>query len=194
MESINIYFGYNSVLILSFFFISFIVLILKYITLGKSNDILFSTYKSSLYNPLTYIRMFTHILGHGDWKHFSNNFLYILLIGPMIEEKYGTNNLLIMILITAGVTGIINFIIGRKKILGASGIVFMMIVLSSFVNIQTGKIPITLILIFIFYIVNEILDGLFKNDKVSHLGHIIGAICGGIFGFIYFYNGGILFI
>ena len=194
MESINIYFGYNSVLILSFFFISFIVLILKYITLGKSNDILFSTYKSSLYNPLTYIRMFTHILGHGDWKHFSNNFLYILLIGPMIEEKYGTNNLLIMILITAGVTGIINFIIGRKKILGASGIVFMMIVLSSFVNIQTGKIPITLILIFIFYIVNEILDGLFKNDKVSHLGHIIGAICGGIFGFLYFYNGGILFI
>ena len=194
MESINIYFGYNSVLILSFFFISFIVLILKYITLGKSNDILFSTYKSSLYNPLTYIRMFTHILGHGDWKHFSNNFLYILLIGPMIEEKYGTNNLFIMILITAGVTGIINFIIGRKKILGASGIVFMMIVLSSFVNIQTGKIPITLILIFIFYIVNEILDGLFKNDKVSHLGHIIGAICGGIFGFLYFYNGGILFI
>ena len=194
MESINIYFGYNSVLILSFFFISFIVLILKYITLGKSNDILFSTYKSSLYNPLTYIRMFTHVLGHGDWKHFSNNFLYILLIGPMIEEKYGTNNLFIMILITAGVTGIINFIIGRKKILGASGIVFMMIVLSSFVNIQTGKIPITLILIFIFYIVNEILDGLFKNDKVSHLGHIIGAICGGIFGFLYFYNGGILFI
>ena len=194
MELINIYFGYNSVLILSFFFISFIVLILKYITLGKSNDILFSTYKSSLYNPLTYIRMFTHVLGHGDWKHFSNNFLYILLIGPMIEEKYGTNNLLIMILITAGVTGIINFIIGRKKILGASGIVFMMIVLSSFVNIQTGKIPITLILIFIFYIVNEILDGLFKNDKVSHLGHIIGALCGGIFGFLYFYNGGILFI
>ena len=185
MESINIYFGYNSVLILSFFFISFIVLILKYITLGKSNDILFSTYKSSLYNPLTYIRMFTHVLGHGDWKHFSNNFLYILLIGPMIEEKYGTNNLLIMILITAGVTGIINFIIGRKKILGASGIVFMMIVLSSFVNIQTGKIPITLILIFIFYIVNEILDGLFKNDKVSHLGHIIGAICGGIWIYIF---------
>ena len=194
MELINTYFGYNSVLILSFFFISFIVLILKYITLGKSNDILFSSYKSSLLNPLTYIRIFTHALGHHDWKHFSNNFLYILLIGPMIEEKYGTLNLLIMMIITAGVTGIINFILGKKKILGASGIVFMMIVLSSFVNIQTGKIPITLVLIFIFYIVNEILEGLFKKDNLSHLGHVIGAICGGIFGFLYFYNGGNLFI
>ena len=88
-----------------------------------------------------------------------------------------------MILITAGITGIINSIISKNSILGASGIVFMFIVLSSFVNIEAGKIPLTLILIFIFYIVNEIIDGLFKKDNVSHLGHLIGAISGLIFGF-----------
>lgn len=184
MELIN-YFHYNSILILTFFFTSFLALILKYATLGASNDILFSSYRSSLLNPLTYVRWFTHILGHSDWKHFSNNFLYILLIGPMIEEKYGTLNLLVMILITAGITGIINHIAGNKKILGASGIVFMLIIMSSFVNIQTGKIPITLILIFIFYIVNEIIDGILKKDNVSHTGHIIGAICGCLFGFYF---------
>lgn len=184
MELIN-YFHYNSVLILTFFFSSFVVLILKYITLGASNDLLFSSYRSSLLNPLTYIRLFTHVLGHTDWKHFSNNFLYILLIGPMIEEKYGSYNLLIMILITAGLTGILNHIIGNKKILGASGIVFMLIVMSSFVNIEAGKIPITLVLIFIFYIVNEIIDEIFKKDNISHAGHIIGAICGCIFGFYF---------
>lgn len=188
------YLQYNSVLILTFFFLSFGALILKYVTFGKSNKILFSTYRSSLLNPLTYVRLFTHILGHSDWKHFSNNFLYILLIGPMIEEKYGTINLLIMILITAGVTGIINHIIGRKRLLGASGIVFMLIMMSSFVNIQVGKVPITLILIFIFYIVNEIIDGVLKKDDISHTGHIIGAICGTIFGFLYFYTGGNLFV
>ena len=187
------YLQYNSVLILSFFFLSFAALILKYITFGKSNKVLFSTYRSSLLNPLTYVRFFTHILGHSDWKHFSNNFLYILLIGPMIEEKYGTINLLIMMLITAGVTGIINHIVGRKRILGASGIVFMLIMMSSFVNIQAGKIPITLILLFIFYIVDEIIDGVLKKDDVSHVGHIIGAICGTIFGFLYFYTAGNLF-
>jgi membrane associated rhomboid family serine protease len=188
------YLQYNSVLILTFFFLSFGALILKYVTFGKSNKLIFSTYRSSLLNPLTYVRFFTHILGHSDWKHFSNNFLYILLIGPMIEEKYGTINLLIMILITAGVTAIINHIIGRKRLLGASGIVFMLIMMSSFVNIQIGKIPITLILIFVFYIVNEIIDGVLKKDDISHIGHIIGAICGTIFGFLYFYTGGNLFV
>ena len=187
MDIVN-YFQYNSILILTFFFVSLMAIILKYITNGKSNDLLFSSYRSSLKSPLTYIRFFTHVIGHDDWKHFSNNFLYILLIGPMLEEKYGTINLLIMMLITAGIIGIINYIIGKKKILGASGIVFMLIVMSSFVNIQTGKIPITLILIFIFYIVNEIIDGMFKNDNVSHSGHIIGSICGAIFGFLQIYG------
>lgn len=193
MDLIN-YFQYNSVLILTFFFVSFFVLLLKYITFGKSNNVLFSSYRSSLLNPLTYIRLFTHVLGHDDWKHFSNNFLYILLVGPMIEEKYGSLNLLIMILITSGLTGIINNIIGRKRILGASGIVFMLIIMSSFVNLQVSKIPITLVLIFIFYIVNEILDCVFKKDNISHLGHIIGAICGCTFGFLYFYTNGAFFL
>ncbi len=174
---------YNSTLILSYFFISLIVLILSKLTNKKSDTILFSSYRSSLINPLTYIRLFTHVLGHQNWHHFSNNFLYILLIGPMIEEKYGTLNLLWMIIITAGITGIINSLISKNSILGASGIVFMFIILSSFVNIEAGKIPLTLILIFIFYIVNEIIDGLFKKDNVSHLGHLIGALSGFIFGF-----------
>ncbi len=187
MEIIN-NFQYNSVLILTYFFISLVAIILKYITNGKTNDLLFSSYRSSLKNPLTYVRFFTHAIGHLDWKHFSTNFLYILLIGPMLEEKYGTINLLVMMLITAGIIGIINYIIGKKKILGASGIVFMLIVMSSFVNLQAGKIPITLVLIFIFYIVNEILDGMFKDDNVSHSGHIIGAICGAIFGFVQMYG------
>ena len=178
-------FQYNSTLILSFFFISLAALILKWIPGGFTNDLLFSTYRSSPLNPLTYIRFVTHVLGHQDWKHFSNNFIYILLIGPIIEEKYGTMELLTMMIITAVVIGLLNTIFSKNKILGASGIVFMLIVLSSFANIQVGKIPITLVLIFLFYIVNEIIDGLFKNDNVSHMGHIIGAVCGALFGFYF---------
>ena len=174
---------YNSVLILSYFFISLIALILNAITSGKSNQVLFSSYRSSPLNPLTYIRFFTHAIGHTGWHHFSSNFLTMLLIGPMIEEKYGTLNLLIMMLITAGITGIINTIISRKAILGASGNVFMLIMLSSMVNLEAGKIPLTLVLILLFYIVNEIISGIFIKDNVSHMGHIIGAICGVIFGF-----------
>lgn len=185
MEVLN-HLGYNSVVILSFFFISLFALILNYLTKGKCNKTLFSSYRSSLLNPMTYVRLVTHIFGHADWNHFMNNFLYILLIGPMIEEKYGSINLIIMILVTAIITGILNSLFSKKRILGASGIVFMLIVLSSFVNLTSGKVPITLILICIFYVVNEIISGIFKKDDISHMGHLIGAVCGFIFGFYIF--------
>ena len=79
MEIIN-YLQYNSVLILSYFFVCLGAYILNLISSGKINDVLFSSYRSSLLNPLTYIRLFTHAIGHENWKHFSSNFLYILLI------------------------------------------------------------------------------------------------------------------
>ncbi len=180
------YLGYNSLVILSYFFLSLLALFLGKITKGKSNKLLFISRRTSLLNPMTYIRMVTHILGHENWEHFRNNFLYILLIGPIIEEKYGSINLLIMILITAVITSIINMIITKNGILGASGISFMLILLSSLVNLQNGKIPLTLILIFIFYIASEIVDGMFKKDNISHFSHIIGAICGFIYGFYFF--------
>ncbi len=126
--------------------------------------------------------MFTHVIAHEGWSHLRHNFLNILLVGPLIEEKYGSIQLLIMITITAGVTGLLNIIVGKYRILGASGIVFMLIILSSFVNFSGGKIPITLILICAFYIIDEILAS-FKKDRVCHSSHLIGAICGGIYGF-----------
>ena len=91
------YIEYNSVVTLTMFFISLFTLGLNYITKGKSNQYLFSTKRTSLLNPMTYIRFFTHILGHSNWKHFSNNYLKILLLGPLIEEKYGSIDFLIMI-------------------------------------------------------------------------------------------------
>lgn len=185
MEYVD-YFGYNSVVILSFFFLSLVVLILDKITKKKSNWF-FSSGRGNMFNPFTYIRMFTHVLGHMDFNHFRNNFLYILLIGPMIEEKYGSYNLIIMILITAFVTALVNMIFKKNTvILGASGITYMLILLSSLVNLENGKIPITLILIFLFYIFGEIKDGINKRGNVSHLSHVVGAICGFMYGFIYF--------
>jgi GlpG protein len=74
---------YNSPVIISFFIICIIVFILNNITRGKLNTLLFSNYRSSLLNPLTYFRMISHIFGHSDWNHLKRNFLYILLIGPM---------------------------------------------------------------------------------------------------------------
>ncbi len=177
------YVNYNAVVTLTMFFISFFLLFLDKLTRGWLTKTFFSTERASLLNPLTYLRFFTHILGHSDFDHFSSNYLKILLLGPMIEEKYGSWNFLLMILITAFITGIYNFIKGNTRLKGASGIAFMLIVLSAFVNVTENKIPLTFILILLFYLIDEIRD-LRKKDGISHEGHLIGALAGMVFGFI----------
>lgn len=182
----NIQFDYNSKVIITYFLISLTAWFLNIITRGKSNKLLFEGYRGSIFNPMTYIRMVTHAIGHEDWDHLVSNFLIILLIGPMIEEKYGSINLLIMFLITSIVINLYNILFNDYRIKGASGNVYMLIVLSSFSNISEGKIPITLILIGIFYIIGEMKKTITEgNTKIYHDGHLIGAVCGLIFGFYF---------
>ncbi len=184
----SIKFDYNSKVILTYLFICLGAWFLNKLTRGKTNKLLFENYRSSPLNPLTYIRMFTHCIGHKDLDHLISNFLYILLVGPMIEEKYGSINLILMFAITSLIIALFNIIISNKVILGASGNVFMLIVLSSFANISEGKIPLTLVLILIFYCFGEVKRSLLEgNKKVYHDGHLIGALCGLLFGFIFLY-------
>lgn len=177
---------YNSPVILSFTFTSLVVLILGYMTESYITQLLFTVYRGSLVDPLFYVRLFTHVLGHANWEHFLGNFMLILLIGPMLEEKYGSKKLLLMMLCTAFVTGLMNVLFFSTGLLGASGIVFMLILLSSFANTKEGSIPLTLILVAIAYIGNEIVSGMFVADNISQITHIIGGICGCVMG--YFLN------
>ncbi len=130
-----------------------------------------------------YIRIFTHIIGHVSWEHLLSNFAIILLIGPILEEKYGSFSLLIMILITAFVTGVLNALIFSTGLLGASGVAFMMILLVSFTNIRNGEIPLTFILILILYLAKELISSVQAN-QISEFAHIVGGMCGSMFGFL----------
>ena len=185
-EEIITKFDYNAPVILTYFFICLIILMIDKLCKGKFSATFFTTYKNdSLLNPLTYFKLVSHSLGHADWDHLYSNFIKILLIGPLIEEKYGSINLLIAMILTSLIIGIVNKILGKGGILGASGVAYMLILLSSFVNMENGKIPITLTLIMLFFVVDEVIK-LFKRKKdgVSHLGHITGAICGIVFGLL----------
>lgn len=185
-EEIISKFDYNAPVILTYFFICFLILMIDKLCRGNFSKTFFTTYKNdSLLNPLTYFKLISHSLGHADWDHLYSNFIKILLIGPLIEEKYGSINLLIALVLTSLIIGIVNKILGKGGILGASGVAYMLILLSSFVNMENGKIPITLTLIILFFVVDEVIK-LFrrKKDGVSHLGHITGAICGIILGML----------
>ncbi len=176
--------SYNSPVILTFVLISLFSLILGAITNGVSTQYFFSVFRSSFSDPLSYVRIFTHVLGHANFEHFFSNMLIILLIGPVLEEKYGSKIILYLIIFTALITGLFNIIFFETSLLGASGIAFMFILLASFVNIKRGEIPLTLILISLMYIGNEIYLGLTRPDNISRITHIIGGILGAFFGFI----------
>lgn len=175
---------YNSPVVLSFALISLAVLLIGQITANASNILLFSVYRSSMLSPLFYIRLFGHVLGHSGWSHYIGNMMLFLLIGPMLEEKYGSKDLLFMILITAFVTGIVHIIVSPAGLLGASGVVFMMITLSSVTSVKKGKIPLTLIFVVILYIGQQIINGIFVKDNISQLTHIVGGVLGIVFGLV----------
>jgi membrane associated rhomboid family serine protease len=132
----------------------------------------------------TYIGLISHILGHADWNHLLSNFTMILLVGPILEERHGSRTLVTMILITALITGLINVAFASTPILGASGIVFMMILLASYSNVVKGEIPLTFIAVTVLFLGREAISLFDSDDGVSHFAHLIGGAAGAAFGFL----------
>lgn len=175
---------FNAPVILSLVIACFLVTLLGELTGGKSTQIAFMTYHSSLKNPMTYIRFFTHVLGHGGWSHFIGNATYLLLLGPMLEEKHGSRVLMEIIMITAIITGIVNYVFFWDTALcGASGIVFALIILSSFTGFKDGEIPLSFILVAIIFIGQQVYEGVAYSDNVSNITHIVGGMIGAVIGY-----------
>ena len=134
-------------------------------------------------NPLDYVRLFTHVLGHDDWSHLLGNMSFILLLGPLLEERYGSPVLALMMSITALVTGVVNVCFFSRPMVGASGIAFMMILLSSFTAISKKQIPLTFLLVLILYVGRELAIGI-HSENGACVAHLVGGFCGSLFGFL----------
>ena len=99
---------FNAPVTLGFVIMCFIATLLGVISNGRITQSVFMTYHTSLTSPMTYVRFVTHIFGHSGWSHFIGNASYLLLLGPMLEEKHGSKELIEVICITAVITGIVN--------------------------------------------------------------------------------------
>lgn len=177
--------SYNSPVILSFALLSLGALVLGELTGGETTWALFTTYPAPLTDPLTYVRLFGHVLGHADWQHYIGNMLMLLVIGPPMEEKYGSGPLLKGILLTALISGVLQCVLfPHTALLGASGIVFMLIMLASLSGFS-GGIPVTMLLVAALYLGQQVYDIIFAHDNVANFMHIVGGVCGTAFGYVY---------
>jgi len=183
---------YNAPAVLTFTFISAAVLVLSQTVLRSLTAQWFMVGGKGNFSPSSFrcwVTLFTHVLGHANWSHLVSNFSFILLIGPILEETYGSVPLLIMIAITALVTGILNVLFFPYSLLGASGVVFMMILLASFTNFNKGEIPLTFILVMILYLGRELFNSFGNNTQsnananISQFAHVVGGFIGSLFGF-----------
>lgn len=183
MKKSRIIFSFNAPFILFFAILSLLALGLNFLTAGASNTLVFSVYRSSFLSPLTYVRLLCHIVGHTSFSHLVGNLALILALGPIVEERYGSGRLLLMFVVTAIVSGLFHiFFGGATRLLGASGIVYMLIFLTSTSGAKSGEIPLTLVAVAMLYLTQEIIGGLFTASDVSHLTHIVGGVCGAVMG------------
>lgn len=124
---------YNSPVILTFALLSLLALGLGKLTDGWTTQNLFCVYRSPLTDWLTYPRFFLHVLGHPDFAAYCSNIVMLLVVGPTAEERFGGKRILLAIALTALVTGLVLwFFFPNSALMGASGVVFMLIVLASF--------------------------------------------------------------
>lgn len=176
--------SYNAPVTLTFSILALLALALDALTGGWTTHNLFSVYRCSLSDPLAFFRFFGHVLGHANFSHFMGNIIFILLLGPSVEDRFGSWNTLWAILVTAFITGLVYFIFfPTSALLGASGIVYMMILMASFGGAKNGVIPITLIFVAVFYLGGELWNAIFANNDIAELAHIVGGICGMLMGF-----------
>ncbi len=176
--------SFNSPAILTFAGICLAAQILNLLTAGASNRLVFSVYRSSPLNPLTYVRCVCHVFGHADWNHLLGNLMYLLILGPMIEEKYGTPNTVFVMAATAVATGIVSMaFFPRVRLLGASGIVFAFILIASITTKEDHTVPVTFLLVAVLYLGQQAAQGIFLRDNISQVGHLVGGVVGSVLGF-----------
>ena len=175
---------FNAPVTLLFVFLCFLATLLGPMTGGKTDEMLFVTYHSSLSDPFTWVRFFTHVLGHSGWDHFISNASYLLLLGPMLEEKHRSGRILGVILVTALITGVINYVFFPAVALrGASSVVFAFILLTSFTGFREGEIPVSFLLVAAIFLGQQVYEGLVLKDDVSNLSHIVGGVVGAVVGY-----------
>jgi rhomboid protease GluP len=177
---------YNAPVSLTFALICFAVLLLNQLLAHTLIANAFSAPGRGAFDfgsLMSYVRLFSYTLGHASWEHLMGNLAFLLLLGPILEEKYGSGSLALMMLITAVATAVINMLISSSGLVGASGIVFMFILLSSFTRTGKGEIPLTFVFIVLLFMTKEVVAS-FQHNNISELAHILGGVCGAAFGFL----------
>ncbi len=133
--------------------------------------------------PVSFFRLILYAFSAVNWTALLANLLFVLLLGPAMEERYGSLVIGIMMGVSILFSGVLNAAFCPQSLKGCTSLVFMMIFLNSFMSFSKKKIPLSFIMIFALYIAYGILD----KSTGNLLGTIVcvaGGLCGSLFAFL----------
>lgn len=186
---LNLKFSYDAPVTLSFvivcvFFFLLNTFVIKNGALGKilaSPTTQAGTLPFIVKQPLSYLRLLLYIFGSGEEVIYLTNLMIILMMGPAMEERYGSVIIGIMIFVSALFAGVLNACFCADSLVGAVPVVCMMIFLNAFMSFSKKTVPTTFLALIVFF-------GFFSiNSGMSAIRLIIciaGGLCGSLFAFL----------
>lgn len=164
-----------------FCFVCVVVHVLQQTVWSNLNRFLAVQDRVDFTNAMQIPSLFTHVIAHdGSLNHIKGNLVHLLLVGPSAEHVYGSPTMLLMIVLVAFTSALAHIALGNANShqLGASGVVFAVILLNSLVAAAAGTIPLSFLLTAGIYCWDELYLFFSGTDQVSHHAHLTGAIVG----------------
>lgn len=131
--------------------------------------------------PLSYLRLLVYIFGTDQANALFTNLILIMLLGPAMEERYGSVIIGIMIFVSALFSGVLNACFCESSLVGAVPVVSMMIFLNAFMSFSKKKFPLSFAAVMIFFIVIQVFSG---AGAIRIIICIAGGLCGSLFAFL----------
>lgn len=169
---------YNAPVVLTFSLLAIAILLLSTTLMPRLNYQYFATGGGMHWGSIAdWFRLFSHSLGHGNWTQLTSNLAFILLLGPLLEARYGSGRLLLLLLITALATGLLNLLLFKAGLMGASSIVFMLILLVGMMDLRAGTLPLTLVLLAIIFLSHEAMAA-WRDHNLAQAAQLVGGAVG----------------
>ena len=138
--------------------------------------------------PLSYLRLLLYIFGAGSGPVSAGagsvlitNLILIMLLGPAMEERYGSVIIGIMIFVSALFAGVLNACFCADSLVGAVPVVCMMIFLNAFMSFSKKTFPLSFAAVIVLFVFLEIFSG---AGAVKIIICIAGGLCGSLFAFL----------
>ncbi len=185
----NLKVSYDAPVTLTFVIICAILFLLSTFAIknGALNKILASPTSTAgalpfiVSQPISYLRLLLYIFGAGEGAVLITNLILIMLLGPAMEERYGSVIIGIMIFVSALFSGVLNACFCSESLVGAVPVVSMMIFLNAFMSFSKKKFPLSFAAVMILFVMLEVFSG---AGAIRIIICIAGGLCGSLFAFL----------